>query len=70
MNIQEIIKTRENLEKELRLALASMEKKETIFMIKKKIDENQFNCPHFDLTLNFSQIDNHCPYCGKDLGRN
>ena len=43
MNIQEIIKTRENLEKELRLALASMEKKETIFMIKKKIDENQFN---------------------------
>lgn len=70
MSIEEIIKNHEILNYELRHALSSMEKKDTIFEIQKKIKANQAMCPHFDAKLNFVQIDEHCPYCGKIIGRN
>lgn len=53
MNIEQIVRNREILDKELRRALSSMEKKDTIFEIRKKIKDNQDACPHFNAVLNF-----------------
>ena len=41
MNIDDIIATKERLNNELRVALATMEKKDTIRQIKQAIEENQ-----------------------------
>lgn len=67
MNIEEIISRREILNKELRTALASMEQKETIFKIKKQLNELQTECPHFSEKFNWVIADGICPYCGKKL---
>jgi hypothetical protein len=40
MNIEEIVHNHEIFDRELRHALSSMEKKDTIFEIRKKIIEN------------------------------
>lgn len=40
MNIDEIIQNKERLELELRKALSSMEKKDTIFKIREQIRKN------------------------------
>lgn len=65
--IEEIIKERERLDRELRNALSTMEKKETVNEIKKQIKVNQSKCPHFDSEHNFNLtwVDDTCPYCGK-----
>lgn len=64
MNIDEIITNREKLDYELRLALATMERSNKIFDIKKKIIENQNACPHFSDKYNWTIVDEICPYCG------
>lgn len=70
MNIDTIIETRQQLDKELRLALSTMEKKDTIQKIKMKIINNQKACPHFDHNYNWSIVDNTCPYCGMHFANN
>ena len=62
--IQDIINTRERLDKELRLALATMEHKERVLEIRKQIKENQERCPHYSAQFNWTCVDG-CPYCGK-----
>lgn len=71
MNIDDIIATKEKLNNELRVALATMEKKDIIRDIKRAIEENQARCPHFSTKYNWTIADGHtCPYCGKnDLRR-
>ena len=70
MNIDDIIATKERLNNELRVALATMEKKDTIRQIKQAIEENQMLCPHFSMKYNWASKFGTCPYCGKnDLGR-
>ena len=70
MNIDDIIATKERLNNELRVALATMEKKDTIRQIKQAIEENQMRCPHFSMKYNLASKFDTCPYCGKnDLGR-
>lgn len=64
MNIDEIIQNKERLELELRKALSSMEKKDTIFKIREQIRKNQDNCPHYSSKYNWTHVD-RCPYCGK-----
>ena len=64
MTMDEIIHTREQLEKELRFALSTMERSNAVFNIKKKIIETQNRCPHFDNNYNWAIIDDTCPYCG------
>jgi hypothetical protein len=63
--IDDIIAEKERLDKELKVALATMEKKDTINEIKAKIKINQSKCPHFDAKYNFTWVDDTCPYCGK-----
>lgn len=67
MNIEEIISRKTQLEHELKVALATMEKKDTIYKIKNQIAKNQNNCPHFSDKYNLTIVNNICPYCGKKM---
>jgi len=67
MKMEEIINTRIKLDKELKMALATMERSDAIYDIRKKIIENQKQCPHFDQNYNWAIIDETCPYCGFHL---
>ena len=69
MNIDEIIQTHELLEQQLKVAVSTMEKKNTIRDIHAKIFENQKRCPHFDSNYNWAVIDDKCPYCGFNLNK-
>lgn len=64
MNIDEIIKTRERLNNELRSVLSTMEYKDTIRKIRLEIIDNQKHCPHFSNKYNWAIVDDTCPYCG------
>lgn len=64
MNIDDIIQTRERLDQELRLALSTMERKDTIAKIRLEIINNQKHCPHFSDKYNWTIAYNTCPYCG------
>lgn len=68
MNIDNIIKNHEILDKELRQALATMEKSDSIREIHERIRENQLSCPHFSVRYNWVMVNDICPYCGKYLG--
>lgn len=65
MTIEQIIEKREQLDKQLKVALASMEHKDTIKEIRAAIKANQDACPHFDANYNYAWINDTCPYCGK-----
>lgn len=67
MNIEEIITNRNRLDNELRQALSTMERKDTIAKIRLDIIKNQRACPHFDNNYNWAVIDGVCPYCGFKL---
>lgn len=64
MTMEEIIHNREQLDRELKIALATMERSNKIFEIKKAIIENQKQCPHFNANYNWVVINDTCPYCG------
>ena len=65
--VEEVIKKNEELQKKMRFALATMEKKDNIFEIKNQIIQNQNKCPHFDLDYSWPVIEGKCPYCGRNL---
>ena len=65
MDINEIKTKYQNLNLDLRRALSTMEKKDSVILIKQQIEELQQLCPHkINDTYDFSHSD-HCPYCGK-----
>ena len=64
IDINEIIHTKNVLNDELRQALSTMEKKDTIFQIREKIAKNQERCPHYGAQYTKTK-ENCCPYCGK-----
>lgn len=68
MNIETIIEKHNRLDRELQLALATMERKDRIQEIRLEMLENQKNCPHVDNNYNWAMIDGCCPYCGKKIG--
>ena len=63
--IDDIIAERERLERLLRQAVATMEKKDTINKLRAQMRVNQSKCPHFDTKYNYTWVDDTCPYCGK-----
>ena len=67
MTIDDIIQTRARLERELRLALSTMERKEAIRNIRLEIIDNQKHCPHASSKYNWEIADGVCPYCGCQL---
>ena len=62
--IDEIIQTHIQLEKQLQVALATMERSNKITEIHKQIIANQNRCPHFNSNYNWAIVDDTCPYCG------
>lgn len=66
--MEEIIAQHKQLDKELRMALATMERSDKVYDIKKKIIKNQTRCPHFSTEYSWAVVDNKCPYCGFILG--
>ena len=64
MTIEEIMEKKRVLDMELQIALSTMERKDTLPLIKQRIEENQQMCPHNNGTYDFSSA-NGCPYCGK-----
>ena len=64
MNIDNIISNYERLDKELKIALSTMERSDRVFEIKKEIIENQKQCPHFSNKYNWTIAAGRCPYCG------
>lgn len=67
MMIEDIINTYQSLNQELRMALSTMEKKDSVLRIRAKIIANQKRCPHFDNNYNWAIVDGKCPYCGFNL---
>ena len=53
MRVDDIIQTRERLNRELRMALSTMERKDTIEKIKLAIIDNQKHCPHVSAKYNW-----------------
>lgn len=64
MRIDDIIQTREKLNRELRMALSTMERKDTIEKIKLAMIDNQKHCPHASTKYNWEITNDTCPYCG------
>ena len=64
MDINEIKARYTNLNRDLKQALATMEKKDSVFLIKQQINELQSVCPHNNGNYDFSH-DEECPYCGR-----
>lgn len=65
MNIDEIMRRRAQLDKELAIALTTMDRKDNIQKIREQILANQNNCPHYSEKYNYTRENNICPYCGK-----
>ena len=65
--MEEIITRRQKIERELEIALSTMEKKDIIQSLRKELLEIQNQCPHVDSQLNYTIIDDKCPYCGKKI---
>lgn len=57
-SVEEIFRTRKQLERELKIAMSTMTFKNDIKRIHEEILKNQNECPHIEqFTI--------CPYCGK-----
>lgn len=66
-NIDEIIKWKEDLDMRCKIALSNMALSGEVRRLAKEVKEMQAQCPHFSEKYNFVQVDNKCPYCGKEL---
>jgi len=64
MNENDIYAQYQKLSEELRSALATMERKDRVFVIRDEIKELQNMCPHNSGSYDFSD-QGQCPYCGK-----
>ena len=67
MNMDQIIQKHTELSYKLNFALSTMERKDTIYELRKQLRELQNICPHFSAEHNFALVEGHCPYCGKKL---
>ena len=68
VNIDDIIERHESLERQLKFALSSFEKKEAVKQLRQEIINNQKQCPHLSDKYNWTVASNRCPYCGAQLG--
>lgn len=64
MDMNTIKNSYEDLSRELRRALSTMEKTDRVINIRQQILDLQKLCPHDNGNYDFSHSD-ECPYCGK-----
>lgn len=67
MTIDEIIEKHRVLNSELRLAVASMDRKNTITLIRERMKKLQEQCPHVSVEYDWEPVNGECPYCGKKV---
>ncbi len=58
----------EALNKELKQAVARMDRSDRVFIIRDAIKDLQKLCPHDNGSYDFSDTE-ECPYCGKKFGK-
>ena len=58
----------ESLNKELKQAVARMERTDRVVIIRKAIQDLQHLCTHNNVSFDFSTTA-ECPYCGKKFGK-
>jgi len=68
MDINNIKVEYETLNKELKQAVAKMERTDRVFVIRDAIKDLQKLCPHNNGNYDFSES-SECPYCGKKFGK-
>ena len=68
MDINNIKIKYESLNKDLKNALARMERTDRVFIIREAIKDLQQLCPHNNGSFDFSTTD-YCPYCGSKFKR-
>ena len=68
MDINNIKVQYETLNKELKQALARMERTDRVIIIRDAIKDLQQLCPHNNGHYDFSNTE-ECPYCGKHFGK-
>ena len=68
MDINNIKVEHETLNKELKQAVAKMERTDRVFVIRDAIKDLQKLCPHNNGRYDFSDTE-ECPYCGKKFGK-
>ena len=69
MTIDQIISNHTVIERRLFKALATMDRKEDIQILREQLIELQDKCPHFSTKYNWEVVDGTCPYCGKNLDK-
>lgn len=65
MTIKEIIDKTNVLCYNIKVAAATMEKKDELFNMRKELKEIQTMCPHVSTEYNWAIINDTCPYCKK-----
>lgn len=68
MTIEEIIFKIGDLNSQLHQALATMERNDKVFNIRKEIKEIQAQCPHGNEKYHWDVETKQCPYCGYKRG--
>ena len=65
MTIKEIIDKTDELCYNIKVAAATMEKKDELFELRRQLQEIQSNCPHVSQEYNWAVDNDTCPYCKK-----
>lgn len=63
MTIKEIIDKTDVLCYNIKVAAATMNKKDELFELRRQLKEIQSNCPHVSQEYNWATINGICPYC-------
>ena len=65
MTIKEIIDKTDELCYNIKVAAATMERKDELFELRRQLKEIQSNCPHVSQKYNWTIDNDTCPYCKK-----
>ena len=65
MTIKEIIDKTDILCYNIKVAAATMERKDELFELRQQLKEIQNSCPHVNQEYNWAVVNDTCPYCKK-----
>ena len=63
MTIKEIIDKTDILCYNIKVAAATMDRKDELFELRQQLKEIQSNCPHVSQEYNWAIVNDMCPYC-------
>lgn len=65
MTIKEIIDKTDKLCYNIKVAAATMDRKDELFELRQQLKGIQNNCPHVSQEYNWAIVNDTCPYCKK-----